>query len=119
MSNFGHDHFQLEEQIEQLGFEVLAEEVGEKKRLEILRGVERGCAIGAQMILLMGGGALLFRHATAAQDSFSSPKYSGFTCTDLSLVGRHCDATHRSSCPIRHDFFVGSPYAVVHTRWST
>lgn len=50
------------DQLEELGLGVLAEEAGEKKRLEIARGVARGCAVGAQMTLFMGGVALLFRH---------------------------------------------------------
>lgn len=41
--------------------EVLEEEVAEKKRKEIFIQVAKACSVGAQMTLIMGGGALIFR----------------------------------------------------------
>lgn len=40
---------------------VLEDEVKEKKSKEIFTQVAKACSIGAQMTLIMGGGALLFR----------------------------------------------------------
>lgn len=42
--------------------EVMEEEVAEKKSKEIFIQVAKACSIGAQMTLIMGGGALLFRY---------------------------------------------------------
>ncbi|CAM9589602.1 unnamed protein product [Ectocarpus sp. 6 AP-2014] len=52
---------QLWEDVEYAGMEVLEEEVAEKKTKEIFAQVAKGCSVGAQMTLIMGGGALLFR----------------------------------------------------------
>lgn len=52
---------QLAVEAERVGFEVLREEVEEKKRTEILANVAKACSAGAQMTLVMGGAALLFR----------------------------------------------------------
>ncbi|CAM9810247.1 unnamed protein product [Ectocarpus sp. 12 AP-2014] len=52
---------QLWEDVEHAGMEVLEEEVAEKKTKEIFAQVAKGCSVGAQMTLIMGGGALLFR----------------------------------------------------------
>ncbi|CAN0126381.1 unnamed protein product [Ectocarpus fasciculatus] len=41
--------------------ELLEQEVAEKKTKEIFAEVARACSVGAQMTLIMGGGALLFR----------------------------------------------------------
>ncbi|CAM9503527.1 unnamed protein product [Laminaria digitata] len=47
--------------VEHVGLEALENEVAEKKRRQISRSVAEACSIGAQMTLIMGGGALLFR----------------------------------------------------------
>lgn len=47
--------------------EVLEEEVAEKKSEEIFVRVAKACSIGAQMTLIMGGGALLFRYGCQAR----------------------------------------------------
>ncbi|CAB1109169.1 unnamed protein product [Ectocarpus sp. CCAP 1310/34] len=52
---------QFWEDVEYAGMEVLEEEVAEKKTKEIFAQVARACSVGAQMTLIMGGGALLFR----------------------------------------------------------
>lgn len=52
----------LQGQVEDLGMDVLADEVKDKKRFEIVQRVARGCAIGSQITLIMGGAALLFRY---------------------------------------------------------
>ncbi|CAM9440081.1 unnamed protein product [Scytosiphon promiscuus] len=52
---------QFWEDVEQAGMGVLEEEVKEKKSKIIFAEVAKACSIGAQMTLIMGGGALLFR----------------------------------------------------------
>lgn len=52
---------QLAVEAERVGFEVLGEEAEEKKRKEIFANVAKACSAGAQMTLVMGGAALLFR----------------------------------------------------------
>lgn len=48
-------------EVEHVGLEALENEVAEKKRRHVSRSVAKACSIGAQMTLIMGGGALLFR----------------------------------------------------------
>lgn len=48
-------------QVEDVGVEALGDEVAGKKRVEIFAQVSKACSVGAQMTLIMGGGALLFR----------------------------------------------------------
>lgn len=47
--------------------EVLEDEVAEKKRRKVFVEVAKACSIGAQMTLIMGGGALLFRFVRTRQ----------------------------------------------------
>lgn len=47
--------------MEQVGLETLEDEVAEKKRRQVFDAVAKACSVGAQMTLIMGGGALLFR----------------------------------------------------------
>lgn len=47
--------------MEHVGLEALENEVAEKKRRQIFDNVAKACSVGAQMTLIMGGGALLFR----------------------------------------------------------
>lgn len=49
-------------EVEHAGMEVLEEEVFEKKTAEILKRVAKACSVGAQVTLIVGGGALLFRY---------------------------------------------------------
>ncbi|CAM9360543.1 unnamed protein product [Pylaiella littoralis] len=48
-------------EVEHTGMEVLEDEVAEKKRSKVFVEVAKACSIGAQMTLIMGGGAFLFR----------------------------------------------------------
>ena len=47
--------------MEHVGLEALENEVAEKKRIQLFGAVAKACSVGAQMTLIMGGGALLFR----------------------------------------------------------
>lgn len=44
-----------------MGIELMADEVGERKRAMILNGIARFCSVGTQITLIMGLGALVFR----------------------------------------------------------
>lgn len=52
---------QFWDEVEKIGLETLEDEAAEKKRREIAASVAKGCSVGAQMTLIMGGGAFLLR----------------------------------------------------------
>lgn len=54
-------HPQFWAEVEHTGMEVLEDEVADKKTNKVFVEVAKACSIGAQMTLIMGGGALLFR----------------------------------------------------------
>ena len=73
--------------------EVLEEEVAEKKSEEIFVRVAEACSIGAQMTLIMGGGALLFRYGCQARHlqiaRCASAVYTGTVMEAIDASGIH------------------------------
>lgn len=59
-------------EVEHTGMEVLEDEAAEKKRREVFVKVAKACSIGAQMTLIMGGGALLFRFVHSTQTGWQA-----------------------------------------------